>query len=197
MVLFIALFIILVLFFVIRPIANSKIETWSSEEWNRILSIPNSNEGLKSLNQTSNTKKLIIDIMLKYKIDHTKYTSNLLFLFAQGNEAVIKKLQADKNFTFPTKSIFNYKDENNRPPHIPRWVLAAIPDIVIYLENLALSNDEVSAQSVIEKLYESYEIDEVKESMLRSDRFHEEHINKYSILIGNYLKNVKPYIETQ
>ncbi|MDD5488628.1 MAG: zinc ribbon domain-containing protein [Candidatus Omnitrophica bacterium] len=69
----------------------------------------------------------VISLMLKHKVDPSKFSGNLLLLLSGG--FAVDQIQMPS-----TKSIHQYKFSHSRPGNMPFWLIAGFPDFVMWFQ---------------------------------------------------------------
>lgn len=171
----------------------------NNDEWLRLSSQPNANKMLADLLETNYALRIIRDIMIPYSISHAKVTSNILYLMYNGDIDRINDDQNNRRFNNFTASIKTFRFQHERPPLLPRWIIATAPDIVNYLGNYDEEENVDTEERYIE-LLDGYDIDneeDIDGLSIAERKRSIVPVEMYIIIIKNYLEIIKPFLETQ
>ncbi|MDR2716516.1 MAG: hypothetical protein LBB89_00415 [Treponema sp.] len=182
--------VVIVLFFVVRPLLNKTVSQSSDKDWERILNTPEIDQMFRQTFQVNNIFHVIAILLKPLNINFTKFVSNIVWLANDGNEYTIKNSPDQSYYQFYTPSIKYFTRSINRP-QMPIWYIAAFPDV-----NKWRNDDNTTEEDVENKLYVGITEDEVEEA-INSNWESNNAINTLKKVVLNYKNNVKPYFEVQ
>lgn len=179
---------IVTVFLVLRPILNRVVRWESDKRWERVLSNPDSDDVFEYSFQIVSFTDAVASVLKPLRVNFTKFMSNLIYLVQGGNDARLKTDPLMRRYRVRTRSIHKFGSFKRRPLGMPIWFMAAFPDVVDWINSGTLEKNCV--------LYEGIEED-LLESVLEDWRESSEKTQVMRKMVENYLRKVKPYLETQ
>lgn len=175
--------IFLFLMLIIRPLINKKLSIISDKDWDWAINNPEINQMFKNVFKIDNINYVIENLLKPFKINYTKFVSNLTWLYTEGTSN-------NTSYNIITPSIKYFSREIDRP-HMPIWYIAAFPDI-----NKWRNDDNTTEEEVENKLHIG--LDELDMPNVDGNIYYlNEGVPIMKKIVENYLKNIKPYLETR
>jgi hypothetical protein len=176
--------IFIFLFLIVRPILNKTNSNISNKNWDWALNDQDIKEMFKNNFKIDNINYIVTNLLKPLNINYTKFISNLSWLHTDG-----RSNQLSSNFNTP--SITHFTRPIDRP-HMPLWYIAAFPDICKW------NNDEnTTEEDIMSKLYENISFENDIPDIEDFNWGMNEAIPIIKKTVDNYLKNIKPYLETR
>jgi hypothetical protein len=159
----------------------------SVNKWDALINDPETEKMFEGLG-IMNSPYIIGVVLRPMKISVFSFTSNLVWLLHEGDERSIQRSSDHAQFNNYSPSIKYFSRPINRP-RLPLWYIAAFPDVIKW------ENEDAKEDEIFSKIYADINEDDLGDAI---DCGWEDN-NSIAILkkmVTNYLKNVKPYLET-